>query len=66
MNEPAIVRIAFGDDLSEMGMLEKSAIGVAMANAIPAVQTLADRITASNDEDGVALVLEELLEELIE
>ena len=45
-----------------MDMLEQSAIGVAMANAIPEVQALADRITASNNEHGVALVLEELVE----
>ncbi len=52
--------MAFGDDVSDMDMLVQSAIGVAMANAIDEILAIADRVTASNDEDGVALVLEEL------
>ena len=32
-----------------------------MGNAEPVTQELADEVTASNDEDGVALVLERLL-----
>ena len=32
-----------------------------MANAVPEVIAVADRITTSNDEDGVAAVLEEFL-----
>ena len=42
-------------------MLVQSAIGVAMANAVAEILAIADRVTASNDEDGVALVLEELV-----
>ena len=53
--------IAFGDDISDIDMLEKSAIGVAMGNSVPEVMAIADRVTASNDEHGVAMVLEELL-----
>ena len=32
-----------------------------MGNAEPVTKELADEVTASNDEDGVALVLERLL-----
>ena len=32
-----------------------------MANADPAVRAAADEVTASNDEDGVAQVLERIL-----
>src|SRR5262245_24444038 len=53
--------MAFGDDISDMEMMVQSAIGVAMANAVTEILAIADRVTASNDEDGVALVLEELV-----
>jgi len=35
--------------------------GVAVASAHPDVLAVADEVTASNDDDGVALVLERLL-----
>lgn len=51
--------IAFGDDLPDAEMLALSGIGVAMGNATPEVKSVADRITLSNDEDGIAVILEE-------
>lgn len=56
--------IAFGDDVTDMEMLSKCGLGVAMANAVPEVKSAADRVTISNDEDGVAVVLEEVMGEL--
>jgi Cof subfamily protein (haloacid dehalogenase superfamily) len=56
--------VAFGDDTNDVEMVAEAGIGVAMDNAVPEVKAVADRITASNDEDGVALVLEELLEDI--
>ena len=53
--------LAFGDGLNDHEMLAWAGWGVAMGNAEPATQELADEVTASNDEDGVALVLERLL-----
>lgn len=53
---------AFGDDVNDIEMVRISGLGVAVANAIPAVKDVADCITHSNDEDGVAAVLEELLD----
>ena len=53
--------IAFGDDVNDVELLQAAGIGVAVANALDSVKAAADRITASNDDDGVALVLEELL-----
>lgn len=50
--------IAFGDDYNDMGMLKKCGTGVAMANAIDEIKEIADEITLSNDEDGVAVYLE--------
>jgi hydroxymethylpyrimidine pyrophosphatase-like HAD family hydrolase len=35
-------------------MIEAAGVGVAMENAVDAVKGVADYITKSNDEDGVA------------
>ena len=50
---------AFGDGTNDLTMLKNAGVGVAMANAAPPVLAAADRMTASNEEDGVARVLEE-------
>ncbi len=53
--------VAFGDDVNDMEMIRDAGLGVAMANAVAEVKAVADRSAPSNDEDGVAAVLEELL-----
>ena len=53
--------VAFGDQLADAGMLRWAGLGVATANASPFALEAADEVTASNDEDGVALVLERLI-----
>ena len=53
--------IAFGDHVTDAGMLAWAGHGVAVANAHPAALAAADEVTATNDEDGVALVLERLV-----
>ncbi len=50
--------VAFGDDYADIGMLKLCGIGVAMGNAIQEVKDIADAITISNEEDGVAAYLE--------
>ena len=52
--------VAFGDYPNDIPMLTWAGHGVAMGNAHPEVIAIADEVTASNDEDGVALVLERL------
>ena len=52
--------IAFGDDLPDMEMLQACGIPVAMANSFPEVKAACLYQTASNDEDGVAIVLEKI------
>jgi Cof subfamily protein (haloacid dehalogenase superfamily) len=52
--------IAFGDQPNDLPMLIWAGRGVAVANAHPDVAEFADEVTASMDEDGVALVLERL------
>ena len=41
-------------------MIRQAGTGVAMGNAAPEMLVAADRVTASNDEDGLAKILEEL------
>ena len=53
--------IAFGDMPNDLPMLAWAGRSVAVANAHPVVLAAADEVTASNDEDGVPLVVERLL-----
>lgn len=46
--------IAFGDSQNDSKMLQAVGIGVAMGNAQDSVKAIADAVTLSNDEDGVA------------
>ena len=53
--------IACGDGYNDKGMIEFAGLGVAMANASTEVQDAADYITYSNEEDGVAHVVEKFI-----
>ena len=53
---------AFGDGLNDLTMLREAGIGFAMENGEPEVKAMADRITCSCDEDGVARGIEHILE----
>lgn len=53
--------IAFGDDYADIGMLKMAGIGVAMGNAIDDVKAVADKVIGTNDEDGIPIYLEALL-----
>jgi Cof subfamily protein (haloacid dehalogenase superfamily) len=52
--------VAFGDMLNDLPMLAWAGTGYAMANAHPDVLAAVDLTTSSNDDDGVAAVLEQL------
>ena len=52
--------ISFGDSHNDISMLEVSGIGVAMANADDDVKAVADIVTLSNNNDGVAHIIEQL------
>jgi len=52
--------VAFGDHQNDLPMLAWAGHAVAVANAHPDVIEIADEVTASNDEDGVAIALEAL------
>jgi hypothetical protein len=57
--------MAIGDNLNDLEMLDYSGHGVVMGNASAEIRALAERrgwqVTGSNDEDGVALAIEEVL-----
>ncbi|WP_229899089.1 HAD family hydrolase, partial [Streptomyces capoamus] len=52
--------LAFGDMPNDIPMFEWAARGVAMAGAHPELKAVADEVTSSNEDDGVAVVLERL------
>lgn len=56
--------VAFGDEFNDNEMLRWAGHGVAMANAHPVTRQLADEVTASNADDGVAIVIERLVGEM--
>lgn len=50
--------IAVGDSYNDLEMIRLAGLGVAMGNARQAVKDVADYITESHDEDGIARLLE--------
>lgn len=53
--------VAFGDMPNDLPMLAWAGTAYGMANAHPRVLDAVDRLAPGNDDDGVAVVLEELL-----
>ncbi|MBR5342470.1 MAG: HAD family phosphatase [Oscillospiraceae bacterium] len=51
--------MAFGDGSNDISLLRAAGCGVATANAFDEVKAAADRVAPSNNESGVAAVLEE-------
>lgn len=49
--------ICCGDGYNDITMIQSAGLGVAMANAQPAVKEAADFITLSNDDDGILYVI---------
>lgn len=52
--------IAFGDGLNDIDMFDAVELGIAMGNACDELLAVADRVTASNNEDGIYLAMKEL------
>ncbi len=52
--------IAIGDDRNDIDMLEEAGLGIAMGNAHKDIKKIADYVTTSNEENGVALALEKI------
>lgn len=56
--------LAFGDGDNDKELLKMAGLGIAVENAVPGCKEAADEITLSNDDDGVAVALEQLLDQL--
>lgn len=54
--------IGIGDNINDKQMIENSGLGVAMGNSAPYIKEVADRVVADNNEDGVAEIIEEVIE----
>ena len=55
--------IAFGDENNDLEMIDYAGVGVAMSNGIDELKSIADEVTTkSNNEDGIAQVLNERLQ----
>lgn len=52
---------AVGDDRNDIPMIAGAGLGVAMGHADAAVRAVADHVTGSDDEDGVARLVDEVL-----
>ncbi len=53
--------MAIGNGLNDMDMLSAAGLGVAVGNAEQELKEMADVVTASCDEDGVAIAIEAIL-----
>jgi Cof subfamily protein (haloacid dehalogenase superfamily) len=53
--------MAIGDAGNDIAMIEYAGLGIAMGNATDDVKSVADYITLSNEEDGVAHVIEKFI-----
>ena len=50
--------MAIGDNLNDKKMIENAGMGIAMRGSTPEIKVLAQYVTDTNDQDGVAKVLE--------
>jgi Cof subfamily protein (haloacid dehalogenase superfamily) len=55
--------VAIGDNHNDIDMIRYAGLGVAMGNAHEEVKAAADYVTLSNSEEGVAVVVEKLLQD---
>lgn len=53
--------ISFGDSFNDMEMIRQCGFGVAMGNSCEELKYIADYVTKNNNQDGVAYVLEILI-----
>ncbi len=53
--------IAIGDNINDICMVQNAGLGIAMGNGAPSVQSVAKEVAPSNDEDGVATMIEKYI-----
>jgi 5-amino-6-(5-phospho-D-ribitylamino)uracil phosphatase len=58
---PADRICAIGDEINDLPMIAGAGLGIAMGNAVESIRSVAQRHTLSNDDDGVAHAIEQVL-----
>ena len=58
--EPGAI-CAVGDDVNDIPMIKNAGLGVAMGHARLEVRGAADLVTGDHDEDGVAMLVDDVL-----
>lgn len=53
--------MAIGDNLNDLDLIKSAGLGIAMGNANDTLKQVADRVTASNEENGVAKAINRYL-----
>lgn len=53
--------VAFGDNVNDVELLQWAGLGVAMGNGVREAFDAADEVTATNTDDGLAVVVERML-----
>ena len=56
--------MAFGDGHNDASMIQYAGIGIAMANAVDDLKAIADDVTLSHDEDGIAAAIYKYMPEI--
>lgn len=56
--------MAIGDNINDKEMIEKAGLGVVMAQSTPVVVNVANEVTASNNDEGVAKILQKYYENI--
>ena len=60
-NIPIDTVVAFGDSYNDESLLKTAGFGIAMGNAVTSVKTTADYIAETNNANGVAKAIWELI-----
>lgn len=55
--------VAFGDGHNDISMVRYAGVGIAMGNAVQELKDIADYVTLSNDEDGIAYAIDKFIKE---
>jgi len=53
--------VSFGDQLNDITMIKYAGLGIAMGNAEDEVKQIADYVTLTNDESGVAFAIKKII-----
>ncbi|WP_125707360.1 Cof-type HAD-IIB family hydrolase [Companilactobacillus zhongbaensis] len=54
--------MAIGDNMNDYSMIKAAGVGVAMKNAVPEIAAIADEHTDTNVNDGVAKIIEKVIQ----